>query len=170
MTEATSADEMPTTRDGSAGDAQTAIALERYVPAMITIIANQWSRGASAYYRRHFGIGIVEWRLMGLLAVEPWITAARVDAVIGMDKAAVSRSVRELVKRGIVALRPDEADPRRREMALTREGRGLYDRVARVALERERRMLSCLSAAEREVLIGLLGRIGRNMPAIDAPP
>lgn len=148
---------------------QSPIVLERYVPAFITFIANKWSRSSSSFYRRHFGIGMVEWRLMVLLAIEPWITAARADAVIGMDKAAVSRSVRELEKRGLVALRPNEVDPRRREMALTAEGRRLHDRVAVVALERERRLLACLSADEREVLIGMLDRIHRNLPKVNAP-
>ncbi len=146
------------------------LSINRYVPAMIGIIANQWSRSASTHYRRNFGIGIVEWRLMVVLAAAPWITAAQVDEMIGMDKAAVSRSVRELQKLGAVTLRPDEADPRRREMALTEAGRALYDRVVVAAIERERRALSCLTPEECQVLVDLLGRLQRNMAAIDAAP
>ena len=61
-----------------AGDARAsanALDLENYVPAFLTWIANKLSSSASLIYRRRFGVGIVEWRIMALLAVEPWITA-----------------------------------------------------------------------------------------------
>jgi len=158
-----------TGRTDAASERPSPIDLDRYVPAAITFIANKWSRSSSTLYRRRFGVGMVEWRLMVLLAVEPWITAARADTVIGMDKAAVSRSVRQLEKHGLVALRPNAVDPRRREMALTAEGRRLHDRIAEVALERERQMLSCLSEDERERLIDMLDRIHRNLARIGTP-
>lgn len=143
------------------------IDLDRYVPAYVTFIANKWSRGSSAIYRRRFGVGMVEWRLMVLLAREPWSTAARADEQIGMDKAAVSRSVRALERRGLVTLRPAAGDPRRREMALTRKGRALHDRMAAVALERERRLLGCLEPEEVDQLISLLERVHANLPTVD---
>ncbi len=146
------------------------IDLGRYVPAFVTFIANKWSRSSSALYRRQYGIGIVEWRLIVLLAIEPWITAARCDQVIGMDKAAVSRSVRLLEKRGLIATRQNAVDSRRREMALTAAGCALHDEIAVVALDREARLLSCLKGDEIETLVGLLDRIHQNLPAITQAP
>ncbi len=146
------------------------IDLGRYVPAFVTFIANKWSRSSSALYRRQFGIGIVEWRLIVLLAIEPWITAARCDQVIGMDKAAVSRSVRLLEKRGLIATRQNAVDSRRREMALTAAGCALHDQIAVVALNREARLLSCLNANEIDTLVALLDRIHQNLPALTQPP
>lgn len=146
------------------------IDLGHYVPAFVTFIANKWSRSSSALYRRQFGIGIVEWRLIVLLAIEPWITAARCDQVIGMDKAAVSRSVRLLEKRGLIATRQNAVDSRRREMALTAAGCALHDQIAVVALDREARLLSCLKPAEIDTLVALLDRIHQNLPAITQDP
>ena len=48
-------------------------ALDSYTPAYLTFLANKLYGGASAIYRRRFGVGIVEWRIMSLLAIEPWI-------------------------------------------------------------------------------------------------
>jgi hypothetical protein len=45
----------------------------------------------------------------------------------------------------------------------------LHDRLILVALERERRLLACLTAAERETLIDLLGRLHERLPAVGGP-
>src|SRR3984885_2025167 len=96
-----------------------ALDLNNYVPAALTFLANKLSSGASAIYRRRFDIGIVDWRIMALLAIEPWITAARFCDVIGLDKAAVSRSVRDLSKKGLVETQLQDGNQKRQFIALT---------------------------------------------------
>jgi DNA-binding MarR family transcriptional regulator len=44
-------------------------------------------------------------------------------------------------------------------VSLTASGKALHKRVLKVALERERRLLSGLSASEVDTLIELLGRL-----------
>lgn len=136
--------------------------LDRYVPFFLTAISNKWSRSASRLYLREFGVGIIDWRVMSMLAVEPDITANRVSQVIGMDKAAVSRSLHALEGRGLVT---GDAE-RRRRVRLTPEGRAVHDRIIQVALDRERRLLADLSEPEVELLIGLLRRLHARMPAL----
>jgi DNA-binding MarR family transcriptional regulator len=143
--------------------------LERYAPALLTFLANKLSRGASALYRRHFGVGIIDWRIMALLAIEPRIPAARICKVIGLDKGPVSRSVAFLVRKGLAETAGDGGDARRRIIALTAAGRALHDRILVVALERERRLLSCLDREEIEVLLGLLNRLHGNLDAVARP-
>jgi DNA-binding MarR family transcriptional regulator len=152
-------------REGSAGSSP--IDLDRYVPSFITSIANKWSRSSSVLYRRKHDIGMVEWRLMALLASEPWIQARRVEAVVGMDKAAVSRSVPVLEQRGLIQTRPNEVDSRRREMALTPAGRKLHDEIAALALAREEKLLASLSGEERKTLLTLLRRMLANLDTLD---
>lgn len=74
----------PTTKDDSA---LVVLDLERYVLALLVFLANKLTSGASTLLRRHFGVGTTEWRIMALLAIEPWITANRICKVIGFDKA-----------------------------------------------------------------------------------
>ena len=138
--------------------------IDHYVPGLLTFLANKLSRGASALYRRHFQIGINDWRIMSQLALDPWTTAAGVCAVIGIDKSVASRSLGLLERRGLVVAREEQ---RRRLMALTDEGRTLHDRIILVALERERRLLACLSEAERPVLVGMLQRLNRQLPEVN---
>lgn len=161
---------MPRTTPRPAAPAPPAVLdLERYVPALLVFLANKLSGGASALYRRHFGVGTTEWRIMALLAIEPWITPNRVCKVIGFDKAAVSRAAAVLSGKGLVAQRPRQADSRSVELSLTPAGWRLHGRVIGVALERERRLLSVLTPAEVETLIGLLNRLHAGLPGVDQP-
>src|SRR3974390_2800763 len=135
---------------------ERALDLDHYVPAYLTYLSGKISSSASAAYRPQFGVGIPDWRIMALLANEPWITAGRICDVIGLDKAAVSRSVREMKRADIVETGDN---PYRQLIALTRKGLALHDRIVRLSLARERHLLKDFSAAERKQLINFLARM-----------
>jgi len=136
-----------------------ALNLDNYVPAYLTYLVGKISNSASATYRPQFGIGITDWRIMALLATEPWIPAGRVCDVIGLDKGAVSRSVRGMKSAGIVDLQRGGYEPVRQAIALTRKGLTLHDRIVKLSLARERQLLKGFSAAERKLLINFLSRM-----------
>ena len=140
--------------------------LDRYVPAFITFIANKLSKSATAFYQRQFGVNVTEWRIMSLLAIEPGIPASRICHVIGFDKGPVSRTLAAMEKRGLIAIRTDPNDGRTHSISLTAKGRATHDRVIVAAFARERRLLSCLSRDEQEVLIDLLRRLHENLGAV----
>ena len=140
--------------------------LERYVPAFITFIANKLSRSATVFYQKQFGVNVTEWRIISLLAIEPGIPASRICHVIGFDKGPVSRTLAGMEERGLVSIRADRQDGRTHSISLTAKGFNTPDQVIAVALERERRLLSCLSKPERETLIGLLLRVHGNLDAV----
>jgi len=140
--------------------------LNRYVPAFITFIANKLSNTATALYQREFGVNVTEWRIMSLLAIEPGIPASRICHVIGFDKGPVSRTLGAMEKRGLIAIRTDPNDGRTHSISLTAKGRATHDKVIIAAFERERRLLSCLSKDEQEVLIDLLRRLHENLGAV----
>jgi DNA-binding MarR family transcriptional regulator len=141
--------------------------LDRYVPALINFISNKLSRGASSLYLKTFGVGVTEWRIMSLLAIEGAISVNRIAHVIGFDKGLISRTVQALEKRDIVSTAPDEQDGRRHTISLTPVGLALHDRIIQVALERERRLLADFSPAEIDTLIDLLKRMHAQIPHVN---
>jgi DNA-binding MarR family transcriptional regulator len=149
-------------------DPQVALVLDldRYVPALVTFIANKLSRGATVLYQKRCGVNVTEWRILALLAIEPEISAARICHVIGFDKGPVSRTLAAMEQRGLVAIKPDREDGRTTSISLTAKGAATHDKVIALALERERRLLSCLNKAERETLIVLLRRVHANLDAV----
>jgi DNA-binding MarR family transcriptional regulator len=160
---------MAKTKSSKRGLPHAVLDLERYVPALLVFLANKLTSGASAIFRRYFGIGTTEWRIMAMLGVEPWIAAGRVCKVIGFDKAAVSRSLVMLQDKGLVRARSHHSDRRSLVYALTDKGWRLHGRILKISLEREQRLLGDLSAGEREVLINLLNRLHRRLPDMNAP-
>jgi DNA-binding MarR family transcriptional regulator len=151
---------------GRSGRAEQVLDLDRYVPALITFIANKLSRSATVVYQKRFAVNVTEWRILSLLAIEPEISAARICHVIGFDKGPVSRTLAGMEERGLINIRADREDGRTHSISLTAKGYTTHDQVIAVALERERRLLSCLSKPERETLIGLLLRVHGNLDAV----
>jgi len=76
-----------------------------------------------------------------------------------MDAVTVKGVVDRLARQGLVATAPDPADRRRRIVALTQEGRALFDRLAPVALQISAQTLEPLEAEEAALLARLLSRL-----------
>lgn len=142
--------------------------LGRYVPGLLNFLSNKLSAGASKCYRKHFGVGVVEWRMLSMLAVENGVTANRICQVIGLDKSLVSRSLQQLQQAHYVTSQVDSRDARRYTVSLTDQGRALHDRIYRVAMEREQRLLADLSPAEVDVLVNLLERMHGRVESVNA--
>jgi len=142
--------------------------LNRYIPALLTFVSNKLSHGAGAKYRRLFGVGMAEWRVLSMLAAEPNIPATRICQVIGLDKALVSRVVGTLRARALVSVRTDSKNGTRTIIRLTAEGERLHDRILSVVREREKILLSAFSEPEIETLINLLRRMHKQADLVNA--
>ena len=84
--------------------APATVNLDRYVPASLTWVANELSRGASQHCLSDFDAGIETWRCLVLLAIERAISAQHVSSVLGMDKGSVSRCFRSMQERGLIRI------------------------------------------------------------------
>lgn len=142
--------------------------LDRYVPALITFVSNKLSAGASSVYRRNFNLGVTDWRIIAMLAVEPNITASRIAQVIGLNKAAVSRSLKSLRDRNMVSVVSHDESERRKLVALTPAGLKAHDDVMRVALARESLLLEPLTDDEIDTFIGILQKLHKQVDVVNA--
>ena len=129
---------------------------------LLIAAANKSSRGASRALLRSFGIGLVEWRVLRMLAVEGQSAATRLCAELDLDKAAVSRSLSTLEQLGCISRAPDARDARTRRLGLTAAGSALYRRIVKVADARERGLFAGFNPEEITTLTGLLDRLHRN--------
>ncbi len=140
----------------------------RSISYLIGAISNILSIGGSRLYRRAYDIGLTEWRLMWVLAIAPRITAQRASQIMGLDKAAVSRALAALERRGLVRAVPDPSDSRQRIIELSEAGSELHGRIMIIAKERERRLLAPFTKEEIRVLAGLLRRMHGNAVNVNA--
>ncbi|MBV9282339.1 MAG: winged helix-turn-helix transcriptional regulator [Chloroflexi bacterium] len=82
---------------------------------------------------------------------------------LGLEQSSVSRLVDGLVRRGLIELRPGEADRRVRIAALSPQGRELLLRTPGSSELGGRRMVANLSRQEQEELVRLLRRCTDNL-------
>ena len=149
---------------------QRAIDMTAFVPAALTHLAQKLSTSGSAIIRPRFGVGITDWRIIALLAGEPWIAPVKICEVTGLDKAAVSRSLRYLVGAGLVELRGGETNRRRLPLALTLKGLAVHDEIVEVARRREAQLLEGFSPEERAQLLDFIARMQRAAEALATQP
>ncbi|RBP03097.1 DNA-binding MarR family transcriptional regulator [Roseiarcus fermentans] len=145
-----------------------AIDMDAFIPAALTNLAQKITATASATYRPRFGVGITDWRVIALLAAEPWIAPVQICESTGLDKAAVSRALRDLLAEGLIEARAGDSNRRRVPVALTAKGLAVHDRIVGLALERQERLLEGFSAEERAQLRDFIVRMRRRVETIKA--
>lgn len=144
-------------------DGTRVLDIQNYVPFLLNATANAWQRRTAADYRARFGIGIVEWRILSMLNIEPDITANRICDVIRMDKAAVSRTLTGLHKHGMLTFEASENDSRKRRWRLSENGLRKHNDVIVAALEHEKGMVEGLDPDELEVFLKVIRKMLLNI-------
>ena len=138
--------------------------LDRYVPGLLLWVSNKMTSSASQLYRERFELGVTDWRVLSYFQIYPWSTAASACELMGLDKAAVSRSVALLAQSGYLEARP--CGQRKVEYATSETGQELHDRMIKVATAREEALLTGFSARERDQLVGYLHRLLANLEVV----
>jgi len=104
-------------------------------------------------------LSIEQWRVLELLAVGGPCPMSALASATGINGATLTRIVDRLVSRALVYRSADSADRRHVLIHISARGRSLTDRVRPAVARAEDEALQDLSAAEREELIQLLGRL-----------
>ncbi len=136
------------------------------VAFLLTSLANKLSIAASRRLRRELDVGLMEWRVLVLLAVEDQATPARIAQVAGVDKSVVSRAVSGLERRGLITVSSEPAS-RQTRLGLTSAGQALHDRGIVGSRQAEAELLDGVPEGDRELLRALLRRLIGNLPRLD---
>ena len=141
---------------------------EASVPFLMVAVSNKLVASASQVYTQHYGLGIMEWRVMALLAADPGITGKDISVLSGVTAGSVSRAINVLKKLHYLDVSNDAEDNRRSFLKLNAAGMALHNRVIICALERETLLLTGFSLAERKLLVGHLKRLLNNIALVNA--
>jgi DNA-binding MarR family transcriptional regulator len=144
------------------------ISLERFLPYRLNVLAASVSNALAQIYADRFGLTIPGWRVIATLGQFGVRTGRDVAAHAVMHKSTVSRAVSGLVERGLVRREANPQDGREDFLALTDEGRAVYEALAPEALAFERELLAPLTAPERETLFALIARLDRRAEIMGA--
>jgi DNA-binding MarR family transcriptional regulator len=131
------------------------------IATRVNWLGNRLVTTASATYGQ-IGLGFLDARLLLLLSRRPEITAARIAEILGVDAAAVSRAVKSLKARKLIA----EARGPLRSLSLTDDGWALERQIEKISDEREVRLLRGFSDEEAEQVLNYLSRMLDNMAEV----
>ena len=141
------------------GAAVAPLALDRFLPYRLSVLANTVSTSIARVYARRFGLSVPEWRVMAVLGMAPPLTAGDICGRTAMDKVRVSRAVARLLRAGLVDREVDAGDRRRAFVTLSRKGRRVYGEIIPLALGAEMQLLAALGPDERQQLDRLVTKL-----------
>lgn len=154
--------------DVQAGPEGSFLDRANYIPGYLVRLANAMSRGGSRVYLKLFGVGVNEWRMLSMLAIDPGLVAYQICDALELDKSAASRSMRSLTATGLIRQKATSNNQRSRHLYLTAKGRELHGRILALALERERYLLADVTPEERQILLELLRKLTANLSSLGA--
>lgn len=107
---------------------------------------------------REHGLTPQQGQLLCVLMAQPY-GMSELGAVLGLAKSSLTGLVDRTERNGLVRREPDPQDSRAVRIALTPQGHGLAAEFYAETCRRVENLAAGLSAAERDALAGLLGRI-----------
>ena len=157
----------PTAEDG---DRAPALRLDGYLPYRLSTAAGAVSGLIARAYQARFDLTIPQWRLMSALAEDGPLAQLQLVSRTVMDKSTVSRAALGLARRNLVSRTDRHADGRRRVVALTPSGVGLYAEIAPLALAYEAALIAGLAPDEVKLLKRLLCRLQSAADQLSGAP
>jgi DNA-binding MarR family transcriptional regulator len=141
--------------------------LFRFVPFRLNRLAAEVSATLSSEYQERYGLDIPEWRVLATLGfrAEP-CSAQYISHCTRTHKSTISRAVTALMQRQLVERVENEDDRREFALRMTRKGRVLYEELIPRLLRKEREIMSCLNAQERESFALALGKIEKSLELV----
>ena len=111
---------------------------------------------------REFGLSQSDFEALVTLArigEDHGVSQRRLADELGLSPGTVSVRIDRLVDRGLVTRAPDPESKRNALIALTDEGRDVFERAAPAHLANEQRLLASLTDKERQLLADLLRKL-----------
>jgi DNA-binding MarR family transcriptional regulator len=122
----------------------------------VMTLANLLKRGAGNRYRRLLGLRQAEWGVIAQLGARAPRTLGDLAAGMGLDATQISRSVSDLVERGLVTRSPNPFNNREVLIALSRKGEAANAVIVEAGSRVNETLLEGLSDSERTALEALL--------------
>lgn len=137
-------------------------ALLRQVPVRVVRVADLILRIGTLTWGR-FGLKNTDMRILSMLGAYQPISVNEISRRTHIDKAWISRSARDLLRRKLIAKTAHPADSRASSLSLTKKGEALLREIAPVAAEFQRQLLQGQRKSDVERSLDLLAAHAEEM-------
>jgi Transcriptional regulators len=125
----------------------------------LNYLALHFNNPVYGFIQQHLGLLRPEFVVLWSLYLGGRSTLSDVVRTSGFPKNTLSRATNKLFRLGMIERETDQEDQRKILLALTEKGLGAVKFAEGVMIEHERRMLECLSPAERLCLSEILTKL-----------
>lgn len=141
---------------------------EDHIFILMSVIAKRFSQSASNYFRKNYGIGVMEWRIACVLGRYGELGALEISEKTDMDKAAISRSLRVLEQmRWVEIIRTGSSTPRKL-IRMTELGKAMQAEILKTSIRRQAAVLDGLDPARLDELRAALKYLMDRTRDVDA--
>jgi DNA-binding MarR family transcriptional regulator len=126
---------------------------------MVHRLSRSLLRGSMAFYLHEYGLGVPEVQILNLLSRGRPLASKEIAEILAINKALVSRAVRQLTALGYITTKVDPQDGRFRICDLTPKGRDFVETSRPDRHKRQDKFLSVLSRQEQILLVDVLDRL-----------
>ena len=146
--------------------------LQLFITYRLSMLSGKLNRQANRVLKKAGNLRVPEWRILALLNLHGEMNGSRIADLVNVDPGLVSRSLRALETRGLIATRRSDDDRRNALTSLTAAGRALHAKVLPAMQRRQQYLLSVLTADERAALLRITDKLQiaadvREFPEID---
>jgi len=133
--------------------------LQLFITYRLSTLSGKLNRQASAVLKKAGNLRVPEWRILALLVLHGELNGSKIADLVNADPGLVSRSLRALELRGLIATRRNDDDRRSSFVALSAAGRGLHARVLPAMQRRQHYLLSALTTEERAAFLRITDKL-----------
>lgn len=144
------------------------LTVDNFLTTRLSDVTNRARRSITQHYASEAGLSVSEWRILSLVAHARELPFGELVLQSTSDKALVSRTLRVLESRGLVAVKPDAGGHRKKLVcAITPAGDAIHTQVIPVARQRQAEAICVLSAEERRVLFKALTKLSGYLRTLE---
>lgn len=153
--------------DPDGGETRRTLSHSRSPLVLLGMASNRYVRASARIFTARYGLGIMDWRMLVMLTRHPGATVTLSSRLMGIDKAAVSRSLARLEEKGLAVPTQIGSGERRKSWKLSTEGKDLHEEVLGLSMQLHHRVLDGFEPAEITALNGYLTRFLDNLEGLE---
>jgi DNA-binding MarR family transcriptional regulator len=109
---------------------------DQLLTGKLVLLGRLLTQSASAIYRRKFGLGQEEWRIVARLGSRESLPLTQLGKRAGLRKSQISRAVTQLISKKLLSRSVGRDDARQGRLHLTVRGRRIQQAIFRSAAKR----------------------------------
>ncbi|MEJ6476371.1 MarR family transcriptional regulator [Pseudoalteromonas piscicida] len=141
--------------------------ISEFLPYQLVSLSTKVSNDFAHVYEQAGELTQPQWRVLSHAVQQDGVTAKQICELANMDKSTVSRAIKQLQERGVVKILVSPNDKRAKSIAVTIQGKALYQTLTPLALAWEAQLLSCFNDEQKMQFIELLGLVQQRVEQND---